>query len=610
MAVPESRDGHTPSVNLIMMEQGKNAKENIRQFAPDGTCFQYYITEEIINNDGEKVTLNALDKDVAGKAGNPQNAVRPSDGFLGSFFKADDIYTEIVNATATSTMYQYHTAESPYISVSDDGLGFKVKELTQPAQITDTGADECTLQNIGEKITRTATIKNSYEPDLDNFQGKLIINKTWINHDGSNENTLNNDDFDDVKDYSFIVSRHTKNISERDMFKIETYNETDHMPKVTSLDTSNYFNFTVESPMTKYDSTDAPIGPGDTTTPVEYYKEVLKISQDSYSANMDEVKISVKIYKTADKYNRVEIQGLAIYAQDAIRYTYKLNEDFTNLKAYKNVNDLQNPLSGKMEDYTENNKTVTKREFDLRNELKVFELKLNKVFGKEYIPEGQTEKTIQKLDQADYHQYFNDDFVLNNPKIEFQLQRKEDGEDDSEYKVYKYRGDDWHKVELSGTDPRKVYSKSFKNLPKYSPDGNAYVYRVIERKAPDDAHYKILYSSNDTSVNSSQTDPVGITCDSDTATYMNTYVRNVFEAKQINVNKYWDDDNNADGLRPDNVRITIDEHLPQYDNLSAQTENIVRVLYDGDLDGGRNWTKKVELPKYYYNGETPVSGLT
>ena len=568
MAVPESRDGHTPSVNLIMMEQGKNAKENIRQFAPDGTCFQYYITEEIINNDGEKVTLNALDKDVAGKAGNPQNAVRPSDGFLGSFFKADDIYTEIVNATATSTMYQYHTAESTYISVSDDGLGFKVKELTQPAQITDTGADECTLQNIGEKITRNA------------------------------------------KDYSFTVSRHTKNISERDMFKIETYNETDHMPKVTSLDTSNYFNFTVESPMTKYDSTDAPIGPGDTTTPVEYYKEVLKISQDSYSANMDEVKISVKIYKTADKYNRVEIQGLAIYAQDAIRYTYKLNEDFTNLKAYKNVNDLQNPLSGKMEDYTENNKTVTKREFDLRNELKVFELKLNKVFGKEYIPEGQTEKTIQKLDQADYHQYFNDDFVLNNPKIEFQLQRKEDGEDDSEYKVYKYRGDDWHKVELSGTDPRKVYSKSFKNLPKYSPDGNAYVYRVIERKAPDDAHYKILYSSNDTSVNSSQTDPVGITCDSDTATYMNTYVRNVFEAKQINVNKYWDDDNNADGLRPDNVRITIDEHLPQYDNLSAQTENIVRVLYDGDLDGGRNWTKKVELPKYYYNGETPVSGLT
>ena len=53
---------------------------------------------------------------------------------------------------------------------------------------------------------------------------------------------------------------------------------------------------------------------------------------------------------------------------------------------------------------------------------------------------------------------------------------------------------------------------------------------------------------------------------------MNTYVRNVFEAKQINVNKYLDDDNNADGLRPDNVRITIDEHLPQYDNLSAQTE--------------------------------------
>ena len=104
MAVPESRDGHTPSVNLIMMEQGKNAKENIRQFAPDGTCFQYYITEEIINNDGEKVTLNALDKDVAGKA---EMAVKKIDDLLmGTIKEPVDVRlnTRIIRGTSVKNL--------------------------------------------------------------------------------------------------------------------------------------------------------------------------------------------------------------------------------------------------------------------------------------------------------------------------------------------------------------------------------------------------------------------------------------------------------------------------------------------------------------------------
>ena len=48
---------------LEVLSHRKNSKEDIRQFAPDGSVFTYYVTEELINSDGESVQLNAIGTD-------------------------------------------------------------------------------------------------------------------------------------------------------------------------------------------------------------------------------------------------------------------------------------------------------------------------------------------------------------------------------------------------------------------------------------------------------------------------------------------------------------------------------------------------------------------
>ena len=97
-----------------------------------------------------------------------------------------------------------------------------------------------------------------------------------------------------------------------------------------------------------------------------------------------------------------------------------------------------------------------------------------------------------------------------------------------------------------------------------------------------------------------------ISCDDDNTNTKNTYVRNNFESKQITVNKYWNDTNNADGRRPENLRVQITEKVDGGGQNGAElTVNIPKVLKNSD-----SWTMKVELPKYYYNGTSPNKNLT
>lgn len=362
-----------------------NSKEDIRQFAPDGSCFAYYVTEELISNDVESAYLNAeVDDD-----GNVT--------FLGDFFDAVSIQAAIYDDGSESNLSAY----SIY-PVRAEGQGFKVTQLDQPAEIT----DEYTLETKNEKIERNAIITNSYEPSEANFKGKLVVNKTWFNYDTDteNENELNTADFETVKDYSFTVSRLTKtktgktSIPEVEMFKVDTSTKQNGKPTVTTI-RDDYFHFNITTEMTEHRP--------DEQDPDHYFYEVMKLKKDNYAA-LGEINITIKIHKREPTdpdyetmHNKVEIDGLAIYAQDAIRYTYKINEDLTTLNAYKNK---KNPLSDKMEDVEEDGKTVTKREFTLENELKVFDLKLYKVFGKQYFDEATSQPKTAILSGDDYHQ--------------------------------------------------------------------------------------------------------------------------------------------------------------------------------------------------------------
>ena len=283
-----------------------NSKEDLREFAPDGTYFAYYVTEELSNYEGQTVVLNALDAAIASASGNPSGAAR-TDGFLGTFYKANEIYN----------------AGTP--TVQDDALGFKVKKMIQPLEINATSDPD---QSV---ISRNASIQNSYEPSSDNFKGVLSVKKTWNNHDKINENTRNTSDFENVENYSFIVSRKTQKINSKQLFRINTYDETTRMPKVDVLVTAqDGFNITETQPMQAYDQSDQPIAQ-DSQTAVNYYQTTVLFDKTVYE-DIAGIPVTFRIYQRkktdpdfADN-KKVEITGLAIYAQDAVKYTYTIEE--------------------------------------------------------------------------------------------------------------------------------------------------------------------------------------------------------------------------------------------------------------------------------------------
>ena len=185
-----------------------NPKEDIRQLAPDGGCFAYYITEEITNYKGQTVVINANEN------GN-------SADFLGSFYRASEVQSAIQNQ-GTNMYTKYHD-----VPVNYQGLGFKVKTLTQPETVEN---ELYTEQNKDVVIQRYALVNNSYEPGANNFQGRININKSWNNHNGQNSR---NNEFDDFTNYTVTVGRKTPKIGHKNLFRIETGNSSSDVPTIT-----------------------------------------------------------------------------------------------------------------------------------------------------------------------------------------------------------------------------------------------------------------------------------------------------------------------------------------------------------------------------------------
>ena len=584
-----------------------HVKEDLRQFAPDGTCFVYYITEELSNYEGGSDELNA-------------KVNEDSSDFLGDFYKR----TEIQNAITSDTSSNLYTKYNSKFKVLDNKYGFTVTTLTQPAEIT--------ANESGEGlITRTASITNTYKPDKDNFKGKLVVNKTWNDHKDSNGNVLNSE-FETAHDYTFEVSRKTPKLASDTIFEISTWDIQAGNPKVEIKATNDQgYSITYDnaSDMVAYDSSNTKVTGSEN---IAYYKATINYGKTAYDPHLnDALKVEIKIWKTNDaNYNKVEIDGLAIYGQDAVKYKYSVKE-ISTVSTQTNSSDSGDKEAYKLgtcesQQMADDTNTAT---FDLSNELKVFTLNLYKVFGKTYTPQGENSETTDILSPDDYPQYFNDEFVNN---LRFKLERKK-GENGI-YEFYDYNGSSvnghiFDGVEERGTNGHKEYSVnvykdssgkitscslSFTYLPKYSPDGYVYYYRVTELNTitGTDKHFKTTYPNPQNSEEIGREEGTGenqgahdITCgENDNA--KNTYVRNNFESKQITVNKYWNDTNNADGLRPENLRVQITENVVDGGQNGADlTVPIPKVLKNSD-----SWTMKVELPKYYYNGTAPKDGLT
>lgn len=543
-----------------------NPKEDIRQLAPDGGCFAYYITEEITNYKGQTVVINANEN------GN-------SADFLGSFYRASEVQSAIQNQ-GTNMYTKYHD-----VPVNYQGLGFKVKTLTQPETVEN---ELYTEQNKDVVIQRYALVNNSYEPGANNFQGRININKSWNNHNGQNSR---NNEFDDFTNYTVTVGRKTPKIGHKNLFRIETGNSSSDVPTITWVGGTEEFEIDLNThAMTPYRADGTKILTGSSDT-VSYYEQKVKYKNKSYS-DIDQLLVTIRINKnpgSAD-HNKIEIDGLAIYAQDGVRYTYSVAEE--PIAAYKATETQHSEMDAN------NNDTA---EFSFNNELDVFTLNLYKVFGKKYTPQGGSNEITDVLDPDDYDQYFDDAFVNT---LSFTLYRKE-GQNGT-YEPYKYGAADindnpTYKVARSTNSSGKtIYSKAFYNLPKYSKNGELFYYKVVESDKPQGARYSVTYTTVISDSGNSNSDYSGISCGK-TEDSKSTYVRNSFESKQITLNKYWDDNNNCDGMRPAELQVTLKEHI---------NNTITDVYFNRTLEGSNQWTKKIELPKYYYNGADPIDHLT
>ena len=82
-------------------------------------------------------------------------------------------------------------------------------------------------------IKRSASLTNTYEPDVNNFEGKIVVNKTWNDHKNTEngENGLNRE-FETAHDYTFDVSRRTPKLGTDTIFRISTWDITENKPKV------------------------------------------------------------------------------------------------------------------------------------------------------------------------------------------------------------------------------------------------------------------------------------------------------------------------------------------------------------------------------------------
>ena len=468
--------------------------ENLREFAPNGTEFHYYVTEVLSNND------------------------------------TDDPVELVVSGAKA--------------------LGFVFEKLEESVD-----SDE-------DLIEWSQHVRNTYAPDDENFMGELTVSKTWNNKDGSN--TQNRDEFGEAKGYVFSLSRKTRNLPSQSLFSVTTLDsyEGGALPSIA---------IPVDSPIAQ--------------APIAFTQ---KEGRFTASIPLDNKVVTVTVDPTS---NTVDIQGLAIYARDAVHYDYTVTEE--TRKGYLRPMPISARISSQNEPAL----------YSLENELDTVDLRLYKRFAAE-VGDG----TILELDSAHFRQYFNEDYLLG---LEFQLCRKTENEET--WTVYEsLSGAEW----LAGMEAEgNAYRYVFRDLPKYNAAGEKYDYRVIETKNGGEVsgtevnHVKTQYLQT----GAVYSEPISYTgtgapagtgsqslrlADWDGNEAPSFTVRNIFPAALVSVEKVWDDDHNADGMRPDRLKYRLFERVPNEEQPEAPTV----IKTDEDLTDAGGWSVDMPLPIYYFNG--------
>ena len=212
-----------------------------------------------------------------------------------------------------------------------------------------------------------------------------------------------------------------------------------------------------------------------TENPLRYY--IAKVKKDTDTSSGESANPIMVVVDVSD--NKVYIRNLAVYGQDASKYTYKITEvpkiGYTctsddERKETKLDTDAQNP-----------------KELYLENALDVFNLKVYKSFGREY-QDSDNKTYIEPIPENDFAQFFNDEYFN---QLTFNLYRKSGT--DTTGSLYKtIHGSDinhketegetttWKRTNDNFDKSNNSYYYIFNDLPLTDVNGNYYTYWVEE----------------------------------------------------------------------------------------------------------------------------------
>ena len=530
------------------------AGETLREFCPNGEPFHYYISEVLDNGEGqtEELFLN---------------------GTLGG----------------------------------NHGLGYEllVTQDTNGDGVVDENDQSYKVESTSSLIAYTQYISNTYKPDNTNFQGKLDVNKAW------NIPESLRSEYEDSTGYSFTVSRRTRgHIGSSEIFEVVIPNDLSleaPVVKVRAMGEAGQPNYRPAQTVTL--TTDEELA---------YFTGSFSISELVNGTEPDpDEQVTVQVMKSD---NTVHIKGVAIYARDGRRYYYRVTEGYKPGFVHNTLAEQQIPVKT-----AANPEQDTLAVYGLVNTLDTTSLRLQKRFAAEAI-DGQGGSELIPLTQEQFDQYFNVYYLR---CLSFELYRKPVDAPESAWILFDTlsgaaEDPDASTLVLEDKDTRTQYRdqyyKAFTNLPKFNKEGTAYVYKLVEKmnggevpntvnyvktqylnidpEPVDDEDYGPIYSYSASGApagsGSQALNPSAWTGGGTPS----ITVRNIFPADLVTIEKVWQDDDNADGMRPDQLTFRLYEQVPE------EGEKTI----DEVLTGKESWEKDVPLPLFFFNGGV-IDGL-
>ena len=591
-------------------------EDTLRYYSPRGTPFTYFVTETLSNIDGDTAIFIEKLTDESGVEYIPQYLApyrSDSQSQIIELLQQDEsgkYYGQALGftSTVTETLGDAETAimdAMPPIGEPDPDDPRTEEEKRQDYLTEQSNDTEAAAVDLDE------TVQNTYQPDDTNFQGHINVTKEW---DTDKLNYIDKTTFDQVRAYSFTLSRFTKLIPEQTLFEVDTTDSLSASPVPAFTHLAD--GITVKHPdpgVTDDFVPSATLPDADNkfgTAPEEgknprYYVGILEKDNKNFTVVIEvgEVQDGEVVLTYV---NNMYISGFAVYGHDALKYTYKVTE---------------NPKSG----YTPYLKTDKGNEKQLSNDLNspapvvelgnrldVFNIQIHKTFAKEY--EDSSGTHIEPLTALETSQFFNEAYF---GQLEFKLLRSSVPNVTEE--AASVTGDailDEQGRSQNGI-PKAEYTYTFADLPITDINGRPYTYWLVETdgaQSVDSSKVYTRYAGEAFTDTTATLDPNRHTIDvqaSDKNTTKDTFVQNVFKAKKIKINKYWLDNNNEDGTRltgvsdgniDDSLKAILYEYIQGMEGISNSREIRYSLYSEGSEETG--WTTDPAIAHYFFDGST------